>query len=431
VTTDRTNAYCIVGAGPSGLTVLKNLVEHGFAAEAIEREDDVGGTWYFGKPGSSVCRSTHLVSSKRLTEFTDFAMPDSYPHYPSHEQALAYLRDYARHFGLYKHIDLGRSVARIEPQNDHWRVELADGEVRLYRGVIIANGHNWDPQVPSYPGTFSGLTLHSNQYKTPDVLAGKKVLVVGAGNSGCDIAVESARHATCTLHSMRRGYHYLPKFLLGKPVDRCGERLLALRLPIWLRRTIIARIIKLSVGRPEDYGLPKPDHRLFETHPIINSELLYYIGHGRIRPKPEVERLEGERVRFVDGSTEAVDLIVYATGFRISFPFIDEKHLNWHGAGPRFHLHMFHPHYERLLVAGLIQPDSGQWGLVDYQAQLIARYLRLLDREPDRAQRFRRRLARESDLGGGIHYVRSQRHLLEVEHYTYGRRLRRLMADIG
>ena len=423
--------FCIVGGGSSGLAVAKNFLEQGIEFDCFEREDDIGGNWYYGTPASSVYQSTHLISSKQLTEYTDYPMPVDYPEFPSHEQALAYLRSYARAFRLYDHIQFGHAVTRLEPVAGGWQVTIDGCKSLEYAGVVIANGHNWDPKLPDYPGTFAGLALHSSQYKTPECLIGKRVLVVGAGNSGCDIAVEAAQSAAATFHSTRRGYHYLPKFLLGKPIDRCGERLLRWRLPLWLRRAITSRMVKLSLGRPEDYGLPAADHRLFETHPIINSQMLYFVGHGKIHPKPDIAMLEGATVRFIDASVEHVDVIIYATGFRITFPFIDKEHLNWDGSAPRLHLNIFHPEHERLFVAGLIQPDSGQWGLVDYQARLIAHYLRVLEILPERAARFRRRLARHCDLGAGIRYLPSSRHLLEVEHYSYRNRLRKLIAELG
>ena len=428
-TADR---YCVIGAGPSGLTVLKNLLDRRIAAECLERNDDVGGNWYYGTANSSVYQSTHLISSKRLTEYVDFPMPESYPEFPSHAQALVYLRSYARHFGLYDHIRFRSSVENVKPAGDMWEVTTSDGETRAYRGVVIANGHHWDARRPEYPGDFSGQTLHSAEYKTPDVLAGKRVLVVGAGNSGCDIAVEAAQRAARTFHSARRGYHYLPKFLRGKPIDVCGERLLRWRFPLWLRRAITARMVKLALGSPEDFGLPKPDHRFLETHPIINSQMLYYVGHGDITPKPDIAELCGERVKFVDGSSEPIDLIIYATGFKLSFPFIDRSLLNWHDDRPQLYLHVFHPEYDNLFVAGMIQPDSGQWGLVDYQAQLIARFIRAAQDDPAGARKFRRRKAEERvDLGGGVQYLSSQRHMLEVEHYSYRKRLQKLIAEFA
>ena len=250
--------YCIVGAGSAGLTVAKNLLAAGLPFDCLEREDEVGGNWYYGKPHSAVYRSTHLISSKPLTEYTDYPMPAEYPDYPSHEQVWEYLRSYARRFDLYKHIEFGTAVERIEPADGLWQVTLTGGQRRTYRGVVIANGHNWDPQRPQYPGHFDGLTLHSAEYKTPEVLAGRRVLVVGAGNSGCDIAVESAQNATATFHSVRRGYHYVPKYFRGIPADQWSEFLLRLRLPLWLRRFLAWQMIHVAFGEPTRFGLPCP-----------------------------------------------------------------------------------------------------------------------------------------------------------------------------
>jgi cation diffusion facilitator CzcD-associated flavoprotein CzcO len=413
------------------LAAVRRLAETGIPLDCYERNDDVGGNWYFGKPGSGVYASTHLISSKRLTEFADFPMPEEFPDYPHHSQAWDYLCSYARRFRLYEQITFNTSVNRVEPRGDGWQVTLSTGERREYAGVVIANGHNWQPRLPALPGRFDGQVLHSSQYKTPDALAGKRVLVVGAGNSGCDIAVEAAQHAAVTFHSVRRGYHYLPKFVAGRPVDEYGELMLRLRVPLWLRRLVTRYIARLTVGPPQRFGLPKPDHRFWESHPIVNSQLLYYVGHGRIRVKPNVSELRGDRVVFADGTAEPIDVIVFATGFEISFPFIDRQHLNWRDGRPDLHLNIFHPEHPRLLFAGLIQPDSGQWGLVDVQAQLIARYLAALDHKYASAARLRARLARDHRKQPPIRYLASPRHLLEVEHYSYRGTLHRHLAMMG
>jgi cation diffusion facilitator CzcD-associated flavoprotein CzcO len=425
--------YCVIGAGASGLAVVKSLREHSIAVDCFERQDNIGGNWYYGRPCSSVYRSAHLISSKTLTEYPDFPMPEDWPEYPSHEQALEYLKSYAQHFGLLEHIRFNTSVDKIDsfdPQASSWKVTLGSGESRPYRGVIIANGHHWDAIWPNYAGHFDGTVLHSSQYKTPDVLVGKRVLVVGAGNSGCDIAVEAAQFGARAFHSLRRGYHFIPKFVKGKPADRCGEFLLRWHVPLWLRRWIIARIVRTALGTPADYGLPAPDHKLLETHPIVNSQMLYYAGHGRIKPKPDVAELCGDRVKFVDGSIEPIDVIVYATGFRLTIPFIERKYLNWNNDKPDLFLNVFHPRYDNLFVAGMIQPDSGIWGLVHYQAELIARFIDAQQENPRLAEWFRRQKSRtHRSLGHGIRYVPTLRHLLEVEHYSYRRRLKKLISQ--
>lgn len=426
---DRSDRYCIVGAGSSGITAGKALKEAGIPFEIIEREDEVGGNWYYGRPNSSVYKSTHLISSRTMTEYPDFPMPDDYPDYPSHEQVCEYLRTYARHFCLYPFIQFNLSVENITRTDDGlWDVELNNGETRRYGGVVIANGHNWDPKYPDFPGEFHGTSLHSADYKTPDVLRDKRVLVVGAGNSGCDIAVESAQNAAKTFHSTRRGYYYVPKYAFGKPADTINEIPIRMNFPIWLRRFINGLILRVLVGDLRRYGLRQPDHKLLESHPIVNQHITYYMGHGKISPRPDVVELCGDSVRFEDGTIEPIDVIIYATGFKISFPFIDRQYLGWDGKKPDLYLNAYHREYDNLFVIGLVQPDSGQFWIADMQAQLMARFILAMDHNSPSADEFRSVKATDRpDLGGGIQYIESTRHYVEIEHHSYRKRIRRLL----
>lgn len=426
--------FCILGAGSSGLAVAKNFRAAGIPFDCLEREDDIGGNWYFGRSASSVYRSTRLISSKSLTEYTDFPMPAHYPDHPDQDMVWRYLRSYAEHFGLVEQIQFRTSIAKIgagsqEPGVGGWDVELATGERRRYGGLVIANGHNWDPRWPEYPGEFTGEVLHSSQYKTPEVLVGKRVLVVGGGNSGYDIATESARHAAATFHSLRCSYPLLPRYFRGRPVDLGGEWMLGWRLPLWLRRLSIARVCRQAW--PSQVP-PPSDHAFFETHPSINGRWPIDVERGAIGVKPDVKRLDGDAVEFVDGSREQIDLVIYATGFKISFPFIDTRELNWHDGRPELFLNLLHPERDDLFVVGLIQPDSGQFGLVDLQSQLVAAYLAGLKRDGRGALRLRsaKRKAGES-LSGGVQYVDSPRHLLEVEHFSYRRKLEKWIRRVA
>lgn len=426
---DRGERIAIIGAGTSGLAMAKALADAGLPFDCLEREDDLGGNWNRRLACSSVCDSTHLISSKEQTEYADFPMPEHWPAYPSHRLVLDYLRAYANRFRLTEKIEFGAGVRRLAPHpGGGWLVRLESGERRRYARVAIANGHNWDPSWPDFPGGFDGLTLHSGEYKTPEILAGQRVLVVGGGNSGCDIAVESGRHAAATRLSLRRGYHFLPKFFHGTPIDVCGERMLRWRLPLWLRRLLAGTACFFLQGTRAGTGLPKPDHRLFETHPTINSQLIDSLRHGDLEVRPNVERLLGDRVRFTDGSEEPFDVIVYATGFRLSFPFLDRELLNWVGdersGRPELFLNVFHPRRDDLFVLGMIQPDSGQWGLVEAQAKLVAAYLVGVEAGAAAAERFRERKA-VAEEPGPIRYVDSPRHRLEVEHFSYRRTLKR------
>jgi hypothetical protein len=430
---DKAGVICVVGAGSSGLAAAKNLTEHGFSVEVLEREDDLGGNWNYGKPNARVYRSTHMISSKRCTQYRDFPMSREFPEFPHHTQVLDYLRSYAAHFRLEPLISYRTPVARVEPfeQGRCWDVTPAGGPTRRYAAVVIANGHNWSPKWPSYPGRFTGEVMHSAHYKTPDILACKRVLIVGAGNSGCDLAVEAAQNARQAFHSTRRGYHYIPKYLFGRPVDRLGDKLHRLGLPLAVRRAIIGAILKCLVGSPHRFGLRRPDHRLFETHPIINSLLVYYVSHGDITPKPDILRLQENQVHFEDGSCETIDLILFATGYNIVFPFIERAFLNWQDGRPRLYLNVFHPYYDNLFVVGMIQPDSGQFGLVDWQARGVAAFLTALGNGSPAAEKLRQRKRQPHEtFGSGTRYKESSRHCLQVEHWSYRLALEKLVYEL-
>ena len=425
---DRGGAWCVVGAGPHGLSALKALLQNGIDADGYERESDVGGNWNFGAENSRVYESTHLISSKPFTQFPDFPMPDSYPDYPSHRQVKEYFGRYADHFGLRRRIMFGADVVRAVPVDGgaRWDVTVRSGGVETtyrYAGLVVGNGHNWNPKMPEYAGLdeFAGEVIHSAGYKGAAVLRGKRVLVVGAGNTGCDVAVESAQNAEHTFHSTRRGYYYNPKFTLGRPSDQVADSLLAMRLPLAVRRVLFGTTLKLVVGDITKFGLQKPDHKFFETHPIVNQQLVYYVGHGSITPKRDIDHFDAAGAVFADGSRADVDLVVFCTGYLVTFPFLEPEWLNWQGDHPQLFLQMFTPAYDNLIVSGLIQPDSGQWTLAHWQGILAARVAEALARKPQVAHRF---LARANSEAGrrftaGTEYKESTRHYFEVAHQEY------------
>ncbi len=438
---DRGDAWCVIGAGPHGLSALKALLQNGIDADGFEHEAEVGGNWNFGADNSRVYESTHLISSKPFTQFPDFPMPDRFPDYPSHRQIKHYFTAYACHFGLSDRITFGTDVVACVPVDDGvaWLVTVRDRATSVdttfrYAGVVVANGHNWFPKTPQYPGqhTFTGQILHSAEYKGADVLRGRRVVVVGAGNTGCDVAVESAQNAVHTWHSTRRGYYYNPKYAMGRPSDQTADLLLALRMPLWLRRQMFKATLRLTVGDFEKFGLKKPDHEFFETHPIVNQQLPYYVGHGDITPVDDVERFESDAVVFTDGTRAEADLVVFCTGYLVQFPFLDEQWLNWSGDHPQLFLQMFTPAYSNLVVSGLIQPDSGQWTLAHWQGQTIARYIVASRERPAVAQRLRDRVTEEAErrFTAGTEYKDSTRHYYEVAHQDYLSALEATIRDL-
>ncbi|HEV3469627.1 MAG TPA: NAD(P)-binding domain-containing protein [Pyrinomonadaceae bacterium] len=369
---DRSTHLAVIGAGPVGLAVARALAARGIAYEQLEADDDLGGNWYHG-----VYETAHIISSKRTTEYADFPMPADYPDFPSARQMLDYLRAYAEHFGLRRHIQFDTKVLMCRPlAGGRWEVELASGERRVYKGVVVCNGHHWDKRFPAYPGRFEGELFHSKDYKHPRQLEGRRVLVIGGGNSACDVAAEAARVGRSCDLSLRRGYWFLPKTIFGVPLPE----LVPGWTPVWAQRLMLRALLRVIVGRYESYGLPRPDHRIFEAHPTLNSELLHYVKHGRIRPRPDVERFEGRRVHFKDGSSAEFDAVVCATGFHLSFPFLPPGLVPVRGSNALLYGGCALPGYKNLYVVGTAQARYGFGPLMTPAAELLARLVELQDR---------------------------------------------------
>lgn len=367
---ERREAMLIIGAGPCGLAHAKALTEAGIAYEQVEADRDVGGNWYHG-----VYRTVHIISSRKTTEFADYPMPADYPDFPSGQQILDYMRSYAREFDLYPKIEFNTKVVMIAPRADElWDVELSSGERRIYKGVLVCNGHHWQKRFPTYEGEFTGELLHSKDYKGPEQLAGKRVLTIGGGNSACDVASEAARVAEVSHISLRRGYWFMPKTLLGKPIVESP----VLYLPVWTQRLILRALIRLVVGRYEDYGLPRPDHKIFEKHPTISTEILHYLKHGRIVPRPDVARFAGRTVHFTDGTQTEFDTIICATGFYVSFPFLPEGMVTVKNDNlAMLYAGCVLPEYKHLYVIGTRQTRYGIGPLLTPGSKLIAKMIQL------------------------------------------------------
>lgn len=435
---DRGDAVCVIGAGMSGLLAIKNLREHGFDVDCYEKDTAIGGAWNIGQRHSPTYANTHLVSSRKQSEFPDFPMPDDWPDYPHHTQVLSYLERYADHFGLREHIWFGSEIERVDAV-DRGRFDVTvkptsgSAARRLrYAAVVIANGHNWDPFMPEYPGqqAFRGEIIHSRSYQDVSQLRGRKVLVVGAGNSGCDIVGEAAVAATDCWLSMRRGYWFTPKYLFGRPSDQVAQRLR--RLPGWLRRRLTEATLRRVVGDPSRFGLPVPDHRFDASHPVVNSHVLHHIGHGTVRPKPDIARFDGRSVVFTDDSVIEPDLVIFATGYRPRFDFCDGELLGSRGDGvPKLFAHMFSPSSETLFVAGLLQADTGIFPLVHWQTVAIAKWLRVRISDPERAKQFRGQVVTEADTRyTDTPMVDSPRHRLEVSSERYMQSVARIINTL-
>jgi dimethylaniline monooxygenase (N-oxide forming) len=421
----------VIGAGSSGIAACQVLHARGIPFDCFEKGSHVGGNWrYMNDNGmSSAYRSLHINTSRGLMAYATYPMPNEYPDYPNHEQIAAYFDSYVDHFGFREHIRFRTEVKEVRPLGDaapaaRWEVVLDDGTTTRYDAVLVANGHHWDARWPDppFPGEFRGRELHAHDYKTPDEMEGQNVLVLGIGNSATDIAVETSRVSNMTYLAMRRGAYVIPKYLKGRPTDELGSELTS-RLPLAVQRYMYERFLKTAQGEMESYGLPKPDHKLLEAHPTISSELLGRIGHGRVTVKPNIERFEGDQVRFVDGSTERIDTIVYCTGYKISFPFLPPDMISAPDNRIPLYRRVVDPEHPGLYFIGLIQPLGAIMPIAELQSEWVADILEGKVQLPSRA--VMRDVIRREDERMAKRYVRSPRHTIQVDFYPYMRTLRR------
>jgi hypothetical protein len=422
---------CVIGAGSSGIASCQVLQARGIPFDCFEKGSGVGGNWrYMNDNGmSSAYRSLHINTSRNLMEYGAFPMPRDYPDYPDHFRIAKYFDDYVDHFGFRKEIRFRSEVLDVAPAaGGGWEV-TARGEggnetTGRYRAVLVANGHHWNARWPEppFPGEFAGAQIHAHDYRTPDVLEGRRVLVLGIGNSACDIAVESSRIADRTFLAMRRGAYIVPKYLFGKPTDETSSPLFT-RLPFGLQRLAFTLFLRLAQGDVTSYGLPKPDHKLLHAHPTISSDLLPRVGHGDIAIKPNIERLEGDRVRFVDGTVDEIDLIVYCTGYKITFPFFAEGLVSAPDNRIPLYRRVVSPEHPGLYFIGLLQPLGAIMPLAEAQSEWIADVLEGACALPSPAEM--RGVIRREDERMARRYVASKRHTIQVDFYPYLRTVQR------
>ena len=408
--------YAIIGAGPSGLAAARNLSRLDIPWTGYELGDEVGGLWNIDGPRSTVYESAHLISSRTTTEFTEFPMKDTVADYPSHRELLDYFRDFADHFALRDGFSFGTEVERIEPEAGHWRVTAA-GRTTTHAGVLLANGTLSEPRLPSFEGAFDGELLHTSAYKSPSIFTGKRVLIIGAGNSGCDIAVDAVHHAASVEMSVRRGYHFVPKYLFGRPADTLNR---GKPLPPRVKQALDSRLLRLFTGDPTRFGFPEPDHKLYESHPIVNSLVLHHLGHGDLRVRKDVEAFDGPGVRFVDGTRGDYDIVVLATGYHLHYPFVDRRLLDWSGMAPDLYLNVFSRRDPNLFVLGMIEASGIGWQGRYEQGVLVARLIRARTESPELAAPFDDRLhGPPPDLSGGYRYLGIERMAYYVNKDAY------------
>lgn len=423
---------CIIGAGSSGIAAAKILHDRQIPFDCFETGSGIGGNWrYLNDNGmSSAYKSLHINTSRDRMCYSDFPMPRDYPDFPHHSQILAYFESYVDHFGFRDKITFQTEVTRVSPVGDGTYNVTVKGSTgtrtECYGAVMVANGHHWCPNLPDFPGEFCGKSMHSHDYKTPAGMEDKNILVLGIGNSACDIACETSRIAKQTFLSTRQGAHVVPKYILGRPYDTYGTALI-LNLPLWLQRLLFKNLLFLARGSQSSYDFPTPKHPFLSEHPTISSDLLNLVGHGKIKVKPNLTELACDRVRFKDGTEEKIDVIIYATGYKISFPFFDPSFISPMDNELALYKRVVHPEHPNLYFIGLLQPLGAIMPLAELQSEWVADLLEGKVGLPSKEE-MKRDIQKERQTIRK-RYVNSKRHTMQVDFYPYVAQLKKEMKQ--
>jgi Flavin-binding monooxygenase-like len=425
---------CVIGAGPNGIAAAKNCIAAGLHVTVFEKNTKVGGNWVFNATTghSSVNENTHIISSRAWSEYEDYPMPAHYPTYPHHSQLQAYFESYTKHFGVMPRIQFGHTITYVARNADGgWRVDYNDvsgAEQReQFTHLMVANGHHWNPRWPEIPGQFKGQYLHSHDFKgVNDAWRGKRVLVIGGGNSACDVAVEAARVAGTVALSMRSPQWFVPKFIFGKPSDDFASG--TAWLPTWFRQYSFKYLLQLLQGSYQEMGLPVNTRPPLHQHPTLNSDLIDYIRHGRIAPRAGIAQFDGDTVVFKDGSRADYDIVVACTGFYITLPFFKPDFIDFtHADKTPLYLKMLHAQYANLYFIGLFQPLGCIWPMADMQARLAVKEIQGQWQRP-------------TDMPAAIQHEmehphfdfdRAPRHSTEVDYHQFRHELKAQLAKAG
>jgi len=417
----------IIGAGPSGLVMAKQLKDREIPFAIFERDADLGGVWNINNEHSVMYESAHTISSKFLTQFTEYPMPTDYSDYVSHHKMLSYFKNYAAEYDLKDAIHFNQNIVEVNQTAQGKFALKTEGqqEVQVFDYLVIATGHVSQPRFPDLDlSAFNGDVIHTCDYEEPSIFKDKNVMIIGAGNSACDIACDAVSTASHVSVSMRRGYYFIPKFIFGMPADEFGETSNKLRVPMLIQQYLNQFILRVMQGNLQKLGFPKPDHRLFESHPIVNELLIYHVRHGDIFICGDVQEIKANYVKMKNGTNILADFIVLATGYQHDFTFLDK---NLQPNPDNLFLNIFSKKHEGLSFLGLLDPNSGVISIIEQQAVAVAKAIESKINLTDLQQLFQS----QPKLNAGINYINSDRHEYEVNSSIYRRELKRLLKKLG
>lgn len=424
-----TKRFAVIGAGAAGLCAAKHLVAGGVDVTIFEIGSQIGGLWVYENDNgrSSAYRSLHINSEARVSSFKDFPFPPDAPIYPDHAEMKQYFRGYAEHFDLVRRIRFNSRVVEVAPRAGGLAVRIENGAEDVFDGVVAASGHQSDPRHPPEVEDFTGEYLHAHDYRVPEPFTGKRVLVIGPGNSGVDVAADICTVTGRTVLCARSPVLIMPRMMFGVPNSRT---LVAIEKPwvpwpvrIWAR----AFLTRIFQGRMEQWGFRTPKTR---THPISHPTLISHIAWRRILVKPGIESITAREVRFVDGSTDTFDAIIAATGYVTTFPYLAPDKVPLSGTRPVLYNRVVHPTVPGLYFVGLFDVSGGSnIRMMDDQSEYVAAIVSGRVKLPDTEAMMK--AIRADHEWAAKQFPDSPRYGLELDPHRYRRLLAREYARNG
>ncbi|XP_069133491.1 dimethylaniline monooxygenase [N-oxide-forming] 2-like [Argopecten irradians] len=439
-----TKTVLVVGAGVSGLAAVKHCLDEGMEPICFEKDTDVGGLWNYhdwSKEGDpSLYNSCSINTSKEMTCYSDFPIPKEFPNFMGHRHFKKYLELYAEHFNLRKYIKFSHSVENIKKADDfdetgNWMTLVKNLETGKFQNlktnfVIVCNGHLHVPNVPTFPGLkkFKGKVMHTHDYKDFRGFEGKRILVMGIGNSGSDVACELSRHAEHVYMSSRRGTYVIQRAAdHGVPFDHLALNRFSMKLPWSLMRPLFFHRLNRRYNHA-NYGL-SPNKRFDASVLTISDDLPNRILLGTINIKCNVKEFTVDGAIFEDGTElKDIDVVILATGFNFDFPFLDDGIIKIDGHFPYLYELVFPTNLNpcTLGVVGLVQPFGALPPILEMQTRCITRVFAGKCKLPSAPQRLEIVEKRKSFIMSN--FIDSPRYSLQIYSVQY---MDRLASMIG
>ena len=429
----REKSIAVIGAGASGICLAKYLLEAGLDVTVFEIGTKIGGMWVYENDSgrSSAYRTLHINTAKNLTNYSDFRFGEDVQRFPSHRDMHQYLHAYAERFGVKERIRFRSEVTRVAPafvpgrEEPRWEVETADGRTRVFDTVCVATGHLTKPlHVPEFRDGFGGEYVHAHAYRTPEPFQGKRVCIVGVGNSAVDIASDVCVITERCVMVARSGVMIAPKLIFGFPVTDISMKLYRPWIPDRLRRRIIAFMVRLVHGNMEDYGFKPLTKR---AHPTTSATIMQDVAYNRVVVKQGIEGIDGRTIRFADGSSEEFDVLMACTGYLIDLPFLSADLVPIVDNNVELYKRIVPVDWPGLFLIGMVMSTTALNWNYEEQSRWIREFILGNAVLPARGEMLRDIEKKKAFIAE--YYKESPRHHIEEEHMYYFMELRRSLRQ--